>query len=206
MGFFEKARKVVQMGKQLAVLKGDYPEAWAAGEEAATETLQGRSDDLVRMLISGPEERIEQYRAGITEILVGEVGSGEIAVDFEVTQESLTAFAISLGMKVLDVLEAERKEGRRKDSPGEDRELGLGDPWETGEKFAQTAFDLAREESGLPKSKSEIDDFVIRVTPVWVEAAASTIGMTVGNLPAEFVADFEASFQARLAAFLTQPG
>lgn len=115
MGFFKRSQQVMRTGKQMADLKADHPEAWAAGEAAAMEALETRSDDLARMLIDGPAERVEDYRSRMIGHILTGIGSGEIEAPFvPVTQQALTAFAISMGVKIHELLDAERKEGRRK--------------------------------------------------------------------------------------------
>lgn len=203
MGFFKRAGRVMRTGKQMADLKFDHPEAWAEGEAAAIEALETRSDDLVRMLINGPEDRVEDYRAQMTEHLVTEIGSGEVEVPFPTTQEDLTAFAISAGLTITDVLQAERKEGRRK-VPESGTDIGLGDPVDAGEKFAQIAFDWSLQQPNVPRTTEEIDAYVHKTVPARLEGVASTLGKRPGDLPGDFVAPFESAFKSRLASLFAE--
>jgi hypothetical protein len=210
MGLFDRARKISRMGREMAYLKADHPEAWAAGQQAAIEALQGRSDDLVRMLIQGPPERVEHYRSTMTEEIVTGVGIGEYEAPFSpLTPEGLKAFAISLGMKLIDVLEAERKERRRRvldplAGPETGDASGLGNPRITGEKWAGSMFAIALEDPIVPRTREQIDEYVKRVTPAAVEGAASTLGRDRGSLPNDFVQEFEAALKPRLASLLAQ--
>jgi hypothetical protein len=111
MGVF---KRTFQMGKQMADLKTGQPEAWAAGEAVGFEALQTRTDDLATMLIQGPQERVDQYRARMTEEWLRAIGTGEVEPPFwPVNKDSLQAFAIAMGVTIVDALEVERREGRR---------------------------------------------------------------------------------------------
>jgi len=99
----------MEMGKQAGTLKADHPDAWAIGEELASEALATRSPDLIRMIHERGDQGIDAYVRQVSEAVIQGASRGEIELPELLAEGTLTALGISCGMALKDALDREAR-------------------------------------------------------------------------------------------------
>ncbi len=106
--------EAMKLGKQMADLKANHPDAWTAGEEFGAEWLAQRDISQVQALRAWSEVQLNEFiddAASSTAMVFGEaVSAGEIVLGEPVTKETLMAFGISFGTALRDTIDRERRQ------------------------------------------------------------------------------------------------